>query len=179
MISYEGFRYGKVGDFFSSQDIYMYMSGQEVQFRTFSGDSAWQGEIKGTSAAGGKIGGGLEIDRAGGKRGEQRVLEVRHPVHEDLLARRKRELRGGRRWRQAREILVVGGAVALPWAEFAGRHRLLAFAERKPRRIVVRCFWRESRGADAEKLHAVVSKHRARRRVHTAQVELHTETRRV
>ena len=58
MISYEGFRYGKVGDFFSSQDIYMYMSGQEVQFRTFSGDSAWQGEIKGTSAAGGKIGGG-------------------------------------------------------------------------------------------------------------------------
>ena len=58
MISYEGFRYGKVGDFFSSQDIYMYMSGQEVQFRTFSGDTAWQGEIKGASAAGGKIGGG-------------------------------------------------------------------------------------------------------------------------
>ena len=45
MSSYEGFRFGKVGDFFSSQDIYMYMSGQEVQFRTFSGDSAWQGEI--------------------------------------------------------------------------------------------------------------------------------------
>ncbi len=58
MISYEGFRFGKVGNFFSSQDIYMYMSGQEVQFRTFSGDSAWQGEIKGASAAGGKIGGG-------------------------------------------------------------------------------------------------------------------------
>ena len=29
MSSYEGFRFGKVGDFFSSQDIYMYMSGQE------------------------------------------------------------------------------------------------------------------------------------------------------
>ena len=58
MASYEGFRFGKIGDFFSSQDIYMYMSGQEVQFRTFSGDSAWQGEIKGVSAAGGKIGGG-------------------------------------------------------------------------------------------------------------------------
>ena len=58
MSSYEGFRFGKVGNFFSSQDIYMYMSGQEVQFRTFSGDSAWQGEIKGASAAGGKIGGG-------------------------------------------------------------------------------------------------------------------------
>ena len=26
MSSYEGFRFGKVGDFFSSQDIYMYMS---------------------------------------------------------------------------------------------------------------------------------------------------------
>ena len=58
MASYEGFRFGKKGDFFSSQDIYMYMSGQEVQFRTFSGDSAWQGEIKAVSAAGGKIGGG-------------------------------------------------------------------------------------------------------------------------
>ena len=58
MASYEGFRFGKKGDFFSSQDIYMYMSGQEVQFRTFSGDSAWQGEIKSVSAAGGKIGGG-------------------------------------------------------------------------------------------------------------------------
>ena len=56
MSSYEGFRFGKVGDFFSSQDIYMYMSGQEVQFRTFSGDSAWQGEIK--VPAQGKIGGG-------------------------------------------------------------------------------------------------------------------------
>ena len=57
-ISYEGFRYGKKGDFFSSQDIYMYMSGQEVQFRTFGGTAEWQGEIKGASAAGGKIGGG-------------------------------------------------------------------------------------------------------------------------
>ena len=55
---YEGFRFGKIGNFFSSQDIYMYMGGKEVQFRTFSGDSAWQGEIKGSSAAGGKIGGG-------------------------------------------------------------------------------------------------------------------------
>tara|TARA_B100001093_G_scaffold315429_1_gene300930 strand:+ start:311 stop:1714 length:1404 start_codon:yes stop_codon:yes gene_type:complete len=57
-ISFEGFRYGKKGDFFSSQDIYMYMSGQEVQFRTFGGVAEWQGEIKGASAAGGKIGGG-------------------------------------------------------------------------------------------------------------------------
>ena len=58
MAVYEGFRFGQRGDFFSSQDIYMYMSGKEIQFRTFSGNSAWQGEIKGASAAGGKIGGG-------------------------------------------------------------------------------------------------------------------------
>jgi hypothetical protein len=36
----------------------MTIDGKEVQFRTFGGDTSWQGEIKGTSAAGGKIGGG-------------------------------------------------------------------------------------------------------------------------
>ena len=46
MSSYEALDLMQSCDFFSSQDIYMYMSGQEVQFRTFSGDSAWQ-EIKG------------------------------------------------------------------------------------------------------------------------------------
>jgi len=30
----------------------------EVQFRTFGGETSWQGEIKGGDAAGGKIGGG-------------------------------------------------------------------------------------------------------------------------
>ena len=85
-----------------------------------------------------KIGGGLEIDGAGGERGEQRVREVRHPVHEDLLARRERELRGGRRRRPAdiRRRRRRGTSTA----EFVGRHRLLAFPERQPRRIVVRCF---------------------------------------
>ena len=34
------------------------MSGKNVQFRTFGGTTSWQGEIKGASAAGGKIGGG-------------------------------------------------------------------------------------------------------------------------
>lgn len=50
--------WGKTGKFFDSQDIYVTISGKEVQFRTFGGDTSWQGEIKGTAAAGGKIGGG-------------------------------------------------------------------------------------------------------------------------
>lgn len=50
--------WGKTGKFFDSQDIYVMVSGKEVQFRTFSRDTSWQGEVKGTSAAGGKIGGG-------------------------------------------------------------------------------------------------------------------------
>jgi len=55
---WQGYTYGKTGDFFSSQDIYVKISGQEVQFRTFGGSTSWQGEVKGASAAGGKIGGG-------------------------------------------------------------------------------------------------------------------------
>lgn len=57
-ISYDGFIFGKNGDFFSSQDMYLHSNAGEVQFRTFSGDKSWQGEIKGKMAAGGKIGGG-------------------------------------------------------------------------------------------------------------------------
>ncbi len=56
---YNGFTYGKTGDFFSSQDIYLHTQSMgDVQFRTFGGETSWQGEIKGGSAAGGKIGGG-------------------------------------------------------------------------------------------------------------------------
>ena len=57
-VKYEGFIFGRNGDFFSSQDIYIHCSAGEVQFRTFSGTTSWQGEIKGKMAAGGKIGGG-------------------------------------------------------------------------------------------------------------------------
>lgn len=57
-VTYDGFIFGKNGDFFSSQDVYLHSSGGEVQFRTFGGDKSWQGEIKGKMAAGGKIGGG-------------------------------------------------------------------------------------------------------------------------
>jgi hypothetical protein len=55
---FDGFTYGKTGDFFSSQDIYLHTSVGDVQFRTFGGETSWQGEIKGGAAAGGKIGGG-------------------------------------------------------------------------------------------------------------------------
>jgi hypothetical protein len=56
--TYTGFSYGQTGDFFSSQDIYLHTSMGDIQFRTFSGETAWQGEVKGGAAAGGKIGGG-------------------------------------------------------------------------------------------------------------------------
>lgn len=49
---------GKGTPFFDSIDMYMTISGQEVQFRATSGSASWQGEIKGATAAGGKIGGG-------------------------------------------------------------------------------------------------------------------------
>jgi len=55
---FKSFKYGKTGDFFNSQDIYVNTSVGEVQFRTFGGETSWQGEIKGGDAAGGKIGGG-------------------------------------------------------------------------------------------------------------------------
>ena len=56
--TFKGYKYGKKGDFFSSQDIYFETSADEIQFRTFNGEKSWQGEIKGTTAAAGKIGGG-------------------------------------------------------------------------------------------------------------------------
>lgn len=62
--TYEGFRLaptgttGKYPPFFNSIDMYMKISGKEIQFRATSGEAMWQGEIKGASAAGGKIGGG-------------------------------------------------------------------------------------------------------------------------
>ena len=59
--TWDGFKYGRTGDFFNSNDIYITISGKEVQLRTFGsgvGGDQWQGEIKAASAAGGKIGGG-------------------------------------------------------------------------------------------------------------------------
>jgi hypothetical protein len=62
--TYQGFRVasklerGNFPPFFNSIDLYMEISGREVQFRATSGEAMWQGEIKATTAAGGKIGGG-------------------------------------------------------------------------------------------------------------------------
>jgi hypothetical protein len=44
--------------FFNSIDMYMKISGVEIQFRATQTTKSWQGEVKGGSAAGGKIGGG-------------------------------------------------------------------------------------------------------------------------
>ena len=61
---YGGFRVtsaterGPLPPFFNSIDLYMTVGGKEIQFRATSGEASWQGEIKGATAAGGKIGGG-------------------------------------------------------------------------------------------------------------------------
>jgi len=55
---FRNWKYGKNGDFFSSMDIYVTTAKGEVQFRTFNNTTSWQGQISGSAAAGGKIGGG-------------------------------------------------------------------------------------------------------------------------
>lgn len=66
---YKGIKLGK--NMFDSKDIYIKYSSEgkdgEIQLRNFSSrpvTSSWQGEIKGKTAAGGKIGGGLLIEAA-------------------------------------------------------------------------------------------------------------------
>jgi hypothetical protein len=56
--TYKEYIFGRNGDFFSSQDMYINTSNGSIQFRTFNSEINWQGEIKAVSAAGGKIGGG-------------------------------------------------------------------------------------------------------------------------
>ena len=57
-VIYKG--YDKPRDFFNSKDMYMYLGTNKMQLRTFSRHvGGWQGEIKGKSAAAGKIGGGV------------------------------------------------------------------------------------------------------------------------
>ncbi len=51
--------YDKQSSFFNSKDFYIYLGKQKMQLRTFSPVSSWQGEVKGTGAAAGKIGGGV------------------------------------------------------------------------------------------------------------------------
>jgi hypothetical protein len=66
---YVGIKLGK--NMFDSKDIYLEFSAEgkdgEIQFRNFSSKpitSSWQGEIKGKTAAGGKIGGGVVMKAA-------------------------------------------------------------------------------------------------------------------
>ena len=46
-------------DMFSSKDMYIKFGGKTMQLRSFDKVKSWQGEVKGTKAAGGKIGGGI------------------------------------------------------------------------------------------------------------------------
>tara|TARA_B100000214_G_C23943232_1_gene616742 strand:- start:47 stop:1522 length:1476 start_codon:yes stop_codon:yes gene_type:complete len=60
-VKYGGFSYGKSGDFFKSNDVYLYAAGtanRPIQFRAFNVTKSWQGNVIGTGALGGKIGGG-------------------------------------------------------------------------------------------------------------------------
>jgi len=58
-ISYEGHTFGKKGDFFSSNDMYIQFSqGIEMQLRASNTTAGWQGLLIGSSAYGGKCGGG-------------------------------------------------------------------------------------------------------------------------
>ena len=53
------FSFGQTGDFFNSADLYItFSSGKKMQFRSTASTSSWQGEVKGATAAAGKIGGG-------------------------------------------------------------------------------------------------------------------------
>lgn len=58
---YDGYRLAATSSskgFFNSIDMYMKISGIEIQFRATNTTSSWQGEVQGGAAAGGKIGGG-------------------------------------------------------------------------------------------------------------------------
>ena len=57
-VTLSGFRFGQTGNFFESTDVYLIFNKKEMQFRSFNTTKSWQGEVKGTFAAGGKIGGG-------------------------------------------------------------------------------------------------------------------------
>ena len=57
-VTLKKFRFGQTGDFFNSTDVYLIFNQKEMQFRSFNSTKSWQGEVKGSFAAGGKIGGG-------------------------------------------------------------------------------------------------------------------------
>ena len=55
---FDGYRVSAPGkSFFGAIDIYLDISGKEVQYRATATTKSWQGEVKGAAAAAGKIGG--------------------------------------------------------------------------------------------------------------------------
>ena len=58
-VTYGGFEKQNDKSFFNSKDYYILLKKERMQLRTFSAVSSWQGEVKGNSAAAGKIGGGV------------------------------------------------------------------------------------------------------------------------
>ena len=55
---FNGYRVSAPGkSFFAAIDIYLTISGKEVQYRATATTKSWQGEVKGAAAAAGKIGG--------------------------------------------------------------------------------------------------------------------------
>jgi hypothetical protein len=58
-VTYGGFEKQNDTSFFNSKDYYILLKKERMQLRTFSAVSSWQGEVKGNSAAAGKIGGGV------------------------------------------------------------------------------------------------------------------------
>jgi len=60
-VNLASYTFGQTGDFFSSIDLYLNFSGtknESMQFRATATTKSWQGEVKGSLAAKGKIGGG-------------------------------------------------------------------------------------------------------------------------
>jgi hypothetical protein len=78
---------GSKGSFFNSIDMYMTISGIEVQFRATNTTESWQGEAQGGAAAAGKIGGGnineyLKHYKLSGKTHLAKELSLYYPILE-------------------------------------------------------------------------------------------------
>ena len=58
-VTYGGYDNQDFKSFFNSKDYYILLGDQKMQLRTFDNAKSWQGEVKGKSAAAGKIGGGV------------------------------------------------------------------------------------------------------------------------
>tara|TARA_B110000305_G_scaffold242066_1_gene319511 strand:- start:2923 stop:4338 length:1416 start_codon:yes stop_codon:yes gene_type:complete len=112
--SYLSFAYGKTGDFFSSQDIYLSTSEGQVQFRTFGGPNQWQGEIKAGDAAGGKIGGGNVDFFCKQVFGRNSSIYGRYDSERDFLASIKRDEQTGEYQKRLYELYSKYNSKSMP-----------------------------------------------------------------